>query len=136
MTDKLIETKGKLIKQGDVFEKHDKGLSITCGIDGVWLNDEETELLAYWISKNFDLSFLPGFKEALEYRTKIQECEKYKEIALDNVDRMKELTDMIKRLTNVLEGVMEADELKNGGLSAEAISQIQGAINDANKIDD
>ena len=54
--------------------------------------------------------------------------------ANNKVDRIKELTDMIKRLTSTLEGIVEADQLKNHDLSSEAISQIQIAINDAKVI--
>lgn len=94
----------------------------------------EVDLLAYWLSKNFPINFLPGFKEAIEYRNMKEESEKNKELINDSIDRMNELSNMVKRLTSILVGIVEADSLKSNCLSQEALNQITKAIEDANDI--
>lgn len=119
---KLIETKNQLVKGDDRFVKESGGLSVIIGTEGIWLSIGEVQLLAYWLRKNFDINFLPGFKEAIQYEQQ-------------NIE-IRDLKNMIMRLASTLEGLVAADEIKGKFLSEEALYQIKLTIQDAKKIQD
>ena len=141
-TNKLIEAGEKLVKidghESAEIKKTEIGFSISFDtgmiVYGQDFTNEDAELLAKWIQKNYHISHLPGFKEAVEYEEMRAKLDKYKEVIEDNVDRLKELVDMTKRLMSVISGVIEADQIRKGNMTPEAIIQMVGAVRDAKSI--
>lgn len=145
--EKLFETsEGGLMKVGDKSQiGFDAGSNLGVTImrsnsNNIYFQfdqENEIELLAFWLNKNFKLKMCPDFEKLQGFEELKKKSSDYKAIIEDNADRMHELGNIIKRCVSTFKSIMDVEELRgNSILSFEAKKQINAIIDEASKIYD
>ncbi len=143
-TNELFET-----AEGSLLKIHDKitigldsgaNLGITLRIPGkpnmyIQMNiEEEVNLLAFWLNKNFKLNISPDFKQVQEHEDLKIVAENRLKVIESDIDRMHELSELLKRCVSTLTGVLEAEDIKGVDLlSLEARKQIKLLLEEVKK---